>query len=169
MWSRYVGPPTPLLPLDTAAVPILQLVLKPQSLRILSLLGVRDLLEQKGDMPLQMPGVHVAYDGPDATVYANDNALPRTWLVDGEKVVSGDQAQLTAIGSAGFDPHSVIFGAHKVQAGELYLVRDPLQVLTAYEAGVENVVAFLTTITAQQLEQLASLMDEKKVETVELF
>ena len=69
----------------------------------------------------------------------------------------------------GFDPHSVIFGAHKVQAGELYLVRDPLQVLTAYEAGVENVVAFLTTITAQQLEQLASLMDEKKVETVELF
>jgi hypothetical protein len=108
MWSRYVGPPTPLLPLDTAAVPILQLVLKPQSLRILSLLGVRDLLEQKGDMPLQMPGVHVAYDGPDATVYANDNALPRTWLVDGEKVVSGDQAQLTAIGSAGFDPHSVV-------------------------------------------------------------
>jgi DNA primase len=69
----------------------------------------------------------------------------------------------------GFDPHSVIFGAHKVQAGELYLVRDPLQVLTAYEAGVENVVAFLTTITAQQLEQLASLMDQKKVETVELF
>jgi hypothetical protein len=27
----------------------------------------------------------------------------------------------------------------------------------------------LTTITAQQLEQLASLMDEKKVETIELF
>jgi DNA primase len=69
----------------------------------------------------------------------------------------------------GFDPHSVIFGAHKVKTGELYLVRDPLQVLTAYEAGVENVVAFLTTITAQQLEQLASLMDEKNVETIELF
>jgi hypothetical protein len=69
----------------------------------------------------------------------------------------------------GFDTHSVIFGAHKVQAGKLYLVRDPLQVLTAYEAGGENVVAFLTTITAQQLEQLASLMDQKKVETVELF
>ena len=48
-------------------------------------------------------------------------------------------------------------------------MRDPLQILTAYEAGVENVVAFLTTITAQQLEQLASLMDEKKVETIELF
>ena len=106
LWSRYVGPPTPLLPLDTAAVPILQLVLEPASLRILSLLGVTDLLEQKGEMPLHMPGVHVAYDGPDATIYANDNALPRTWLVGGEQVVSGDQAQLTAVGSAGFDPRN---------------------------------------------------------------
>ncbi len=32
MWSRYVGPPTPLLPLDTAAVPVLQLVLRPVAL-----------------------------------------------------------------------------------------------------------------------------------------
>jgi len=114
MWSRYVGPPTPLLPLDTAAVPILQLVLKPASLRILSLLGVTDLLEQKGGMPLQMPGVHVAYNGPDATVYANGNALPRTWLVGGEQVVAGDQAQLTAVGSAGFEPRSTVITAEPI-------------------------------------------------------
>jgi hypothetical protein len=69
----------------------------------------------------------------------------------------------------GFDPHSVIFAADRAQAGEMYLVRDPLQVLTAFEAGMENVVAFLAPISAQMLEQLASLMDEKKVETVELF
>jgi hypothetical protein len=69
----------------------------------------------------------------------------------------------------GFDPHSAIFGADRVQAGELYLVREPLQVLTAHESGVENVVSFLAPITAQSLEQLAALMDEKKVETVELF
>jgi len=31
----------------------------------------------------------------------------------------------------GFDPHSVIFGADRVKEGELYLVRDPLDVLTA--------------------------------------
>src|SRR4029077_12455798 len=37
----------------------------------------------------------------------------------------------------GFDPHSVIFNADKAGAGELYLVRDPLQVLTAFESGVE--------------------------------
>jgi hypothetical protein len=69
----------------------------------------------------------------------------------------------------GFDPHSVIFAAERVEAGELYLVRDPLQVLTAYENGIENVVAFLAPITAQMLEQLASLMDEKKIETIELY
>lgn len=52
----------------------------------------------------------------------------------------------------------------------MYLVRDPLQVLTAFEAGVENVVAFLTEgITAQQLEMLASLMDEKQCGTVEIY
>jgi hypothetical protein len=49
------------------------------------------------------------------------------------------------------------------------LVRDPLQVLTAFEQGVENVVAFLAPITAQSLEMLAALCDEMKVETVELF
>jgi hypothetical protein len=56
----------------------------------------------------------------------------------------------------GTDPHGHIFNAHQVRAGELYLVRDPLQVLTAYEAGETNVVAFLTDgITAQQRELLA--------------
>jgi hypothetical protein len=70
----------------------------------------------------------------------------------------------------GFEPASVIFNGHQVTAGELRLVRDPLQVLTAFESGIENVVAFLTeSISAQQLEMLASLMDEKQCETVELF
>jgi transposase len=51
-----------------------------------------------------------------------------------------------------------------------FLVRDPVQVLTAHENGIENVVAFLTeNVTAQQLEQLAALMDERKCENVEMF
>jgi hypothetical protein len=69
-----------------------------------------------------------------------------------------------------FDPHSTIFNAHRVTEGELYLVRDPLDVLKAFENGIENVVSFLTEgITAQQLEQLSSLMDEKKIDTLSLF
>lgn len=51
----------------------------------------------------------------------------------------------TLIFPNGFDPHSVIFAAERVQPGQLCLVRDPLDVLTAYEQGVENVVAFSRT------------------------
>jgi acetamidase/formamidase len=49
--------------------------------------------------------------------------------------------------------------------------RESLQVRAAFEAGIENVVAFLTEgITAQQLEMLASLMmDKKKCRTAEIY
>jgi DNA primase len=70
----------------------------------------------------------------------------------------------------GFDPRGAIFSAHRVVEGDLFLVRDPLQALTAHEGGMENVVAFLTeTVTAQQLEQLAALMDDRKCEHLEMF
>ena len=70
----------------------------------------------------------------------------------------------------GFDPRGEIFNAHRIVEGDLFLVRDPLQVLTAHESGIENVVAFLTeNVTAQQLEQLAALMDDRKCEHLEMF
>src|SRR5579863_8729231 len=70
----------------------------------------------------------------------------------------------------GFDPRGAIFNAHRIVEGDLFLVRDPLQVLTAHESGIENVVAFLTeNVTALQLEQLAALMDERKCEHMEMF
>jgi DNA primase len=70
----------------------------------------------------------------------------------------------------GLSPAEYIFGAHRVAEGELHLVRDPLDVLRAHENGVENVVAFLTeTVSAQQLEMLSSLMDERKCEALSLF
>ncbi len=70
----------------------------------------------------------------------------------------------------GFDPRGAIFNAHRVVEGDLFLVRDPLHALTAHEGGMENVVAFLTeTVTAQQLEQLAALMDDRKCEHLEIF
>jgi hypothetical protein len=70
----------------------------------------------------------------------------------------------------GFDPEGVIFNAHRIQAGELYVVQDPLKVLTALEAGQENVVAFLTDgISALQWQMLAALMDERQCEKSYLF
>ena len=84
------------------------------------------------------------------------------------RTVKGESPTLTF--PNGFNPADHIFNAHKVTEGELYLVRDPLQVLTAFESGIENVVSFLTeAISAQQLEQLASMMDEKRCESVVLF
>ncbi len=117
LWSHYVAPATPLLPLDTPAVPILEIQLQPSgppAMRVLSLLGVRDLLEQKGESPLQMPGLHVVYNGSDATIYQNDNALPRTWLVADQEVIKGDTPELTAVASTGFDPHTEVITARAI-------------------------------------------------------
>lgn len=70
----------------------------------------------------------------------------------------------------GFDPQTLIFGADRVLSGALTLVREPLQVIVAAQNGIDNVIAFLTpVIAAQQLEQLASLMDEKGFESVEIY
>jgi DNA primase len=71
-----------------------------------------------------------------------------------------------------FDPHSMLFNIDRVaEGGDLYVCRDPLRAILAVENGVpaESVVSFLSPITAQSLEMLSSLMDEKKVETCELF
>jgi DNA primase len=70
-----------------------------------------------------------------------------------------------------FDPHGVIFNADRVaEGGDLFVCRDPLAVLLAVENGIpaETLVSFLAPITAQSLEMLASLMDEKRIETLEL-
>lgn len=82
--------------------------------------------------------------------------------------VKGESPTLTF--PNGFRPEEHIFNAHRIEGGELYLVRDPLEVLLAYQAGIENVVSFLTeTIQPIQLEALAALMDQNRCETVELY
>lgn len=69
-----------------------------------------------------------------------------------------------------FAPETVLWNAHRLTDGDLFVCRDILQAVTAYEAGVENVAAFLTEhIKAIQLEHLASIMDEKRIEYVELY
>lgn len=69
----------------------------------------------------------------------------------------------------GFNPAEVIFNAHNLHEGPLVLLSDPLQVLRAAEGGVENAVAFLTgSIAPQQLEMLASLMDQKGCDSLDI-
>lgn len=70
----------------------------------------------------------------------------------------------------GFKPEEHIFNAHRVTEGDLFLTRDPLEVLLAHENGVENVVSFLTeTYNPLQLEMLASLMDACSCYSVEII
>ena len=69
----------------------------------------------------------------------------------------------------GINTQEIIFGGDRVESGTLYLVRDVLDVLCAHESGVQNVVCFLTDITALQVEMLAALMATKHCDTVELF
>jgi len=115
VWQRYVAPPTPLLPEDTPSVPLtLQDSLAPDTMRILSLFGVRDILEQKHEPPLDVPGLRVAYDGPDATIYSNPAALPRTWLVTRQRVVKSSGQALSLIGSAGFNPLVDVITEHRL-------------------------------------------------------
>jgi hypothetical protein len=80
-----------------------------------------------------------------------------------------DQQQPRIIAPNGINLADHLFGANRVQSGTLYLVRDPLQVLAAHENGVENVVSFLSEITAQSLVMLTSLMDIVGCDSVELF
>lgn len=68
----------------------------------------------------------------------------------------------------GVNPQEYIFGEDRLEEGPIMLVRDVLDVIRAYEAGMTNVIAFLTeAITPLQLETLSSLMDKKRCEALE--
>ena len=69
------------------------------ALRALGLLGVADIIQPPGEPPLA--GLRATYEGPDARIYANPHAMPRAWVVGGQRVVPDDDAQLAAIADAG--------------------------------------------------------------------
>jgi DNA primase len=83
------------------------------------------------------------------------------------RAVKGEEPML--IFPKGFEPDSVIFNAHRIGEGNLYVTRDPLSVLTAFENGIDNVVAFMGDITAGQLERLSLLMQQRNANALELF
>jgi len=80
-----------------------------------------------------------------------------------------DETPLLAFAN-GFDPRAYIFGVDRVTEGPVYLVREPVEVLRAFESGCSNVVCFLSDdIAPIQLEALAALMDERKCEALSFF
>jgi DNA primase len=69
-----------------------------------------------------------------------------------------------------FDPRAVLFNANRIEPAPLFLARDPLAVLCAFENGVTNVIAVLTDdISVGQLQILIALMEAKSIPSVEIF
>ena len=66
----------------------------------------------------------------------------------------------------GFEPQAHIFGAHKLEAGEVRILSEPLEVIQAFESGVQALCFLTDTVSAEQVEMLASVLDQKKCELV---
>jgi Bacterial membrane protein YfhO len=82
----------------------------PAALRALDLLSVSDLLIgplQAIKFPLHGPGLSVAYHGTDGVVYRNADALPRVFVVDRQRTVHSESAQLATVTAPGFDGRAV--------------------------------------------------------------
>jgi hypothetical protein len=78
------------------------------AIRGLGLLSTSDLIVGPKEPPLPANlGLRVAYRGPDAVVYSNPRALPRAFLVDGQRTVNGEGAALDAVTAPGFDGRRV--------------------------------------------------------------
>jgi len=77
----------------------------PRALRALGVLGASHLLQNRRDPPLS--GMRAVYDGPDARIYRNPSALPRSFLVDRQLVAPDGDAALAAVTAPGFTARTV--------------------------------------------------------------
>jgi hypothetical protein len=105
LWRRGISPefPSQVGPY-AASIPLSVPDWDADRLRTLSLLGVADVWQPPYEPPLRTPGLRLAYQGKDARIYANENALPRAFVVDRQRVVEGEDAALDAVVSPAFRP-----------------------------------------------------------------
>jgi Bacterial membrane protein YfhO len=96
-WRATAAPPGDFIPPTGRAEPTVR------SLRGMSLLSVTDIMQDPHDPQIRLPGLQVAYSGPDARIYRNLRAVPRAFLVGRQRVVDGGDAALAATVSPTFD------------------------------------------------------------------
>jgi hypothetical protein len=121
LWRREVTPGAPSVAAAFVDIPLRLREVTPRALRTLRLLGVEYVLGPKtiepGQPPFQpleevppldVPGLRLVYDGPDARVYRLVGAAPRVFVASGQRVVGGDGEALDAITRPGFDPERVV-------------------------------------------------------------
>jgi len=96
----------PLGSLDTAASGAF-LVTAPVASAVFDLLGIRYLMLAPG-APSPAPHLVRDYDGPDATVYRNDRALPRAFLVSRARTCLDDAAALRLLHDGALHPRQEV-------------------------------------------------------------
>jgi hypothetical protein len=76
--------------------------------RLLDMLNVKYLLFLPGSTnpPLFAP-LELVQESDEGSIYRNPNVLPRAWLVHNAEVIADDDAQLTRMARADFDPAAV--------------------------------------------------------------
>ena len=83
--------------------PTSQARLTERALPAFRLLSVTDIAQDPDDPPVRDPALPLAYDRRDLRVYANPRALPRAGVVDVQRVVASEEAELDAVLDPGFD------------------------------------------------------------------
>lgn len=120
LWRRAIAPPE-----GDFTVPTMRIRPDDDALRALGLLGVTQIIQPPGEP--RVPGWETSYDGPDARLYANPHALPRTWVVGATQLVPDEDAALAAILDPGFDARRTAVVERPIDglagAGEAEIVR----------------------------------------------
>jgi hypothetical protein len=79
-----------------------------EALPAFRLLSVTDIAQDPAEPRVGDPRLPLAYDRRDVRVYANPRALPRVGVVDAQRVVPSDDAQLAAVLEPGFDGRRMV-------------------------------------------------------------
>ena len=95
--AGQAGPGGEVIPPTTLALPT------EESLRTLSLLSVTNVMQDPTNAPLRLPGLAAGIRRPRRPRVPNENALPRAFLVDRQRTVSGEDAALAAVTDPSFD------------------------------------------------------------------
>jgi hypothetical protein len=100
-WRATAAPPGDFVPPTAVAEPTAK------ALRALSLLSVSDVVQDPSGERLRLPGLRLVYAGPDAWIYRNLRAVPRAFVVERQRTVTGAAGALAAVTDRDFDARRV--------------------------------------------------------------
>lgn len=76
----------------------------PPGLQVLDVLGARFIVQDPASPPIAAPGLRQVYSGPDATVYENSGAAPRSFVAQRTWFESGESNVIARLLAHSFEP-----------------------------------------------------------------